>query len=392
MAFGLSHLKQGEKLGVKESAATQRNFCIDGLRGFLAFFVFLHHAVIWYFYLRTGSWQIPPSYLYTHFGQSSVILFFMITAFLFGTKLLQNRQEAGGKSLERPLFWQRLYVSRIFRLTPLYFVVVGVVVCLTAVESNFQIREPLPDLLSHLGQWASFTILGAPDLNGAASTFLKIAGVSWTLPYEWFFYASLPVLALLLRAVPPLFCLISSALAMLAFYFWQPAMIYIVAFAIGILASLLVKLPTVPKLLNGAAGSFLALLCLTLACKKFPAADNLPALALLGITFTVFASGNTFFGVLKSRAAQAFGEISYSIYLLHGLTLYIMFKFVLGFDAASNLTVLGHWTAVLACTVVLIPLCFATFRWIEAPAIRFAPKCSRWLENRATQLQVARAK
>lgn len=396
MAYGLSHFKQGEKQGLNQGlnqgGLAQRNLSIDGLRGFLAFFVFLHHAVIWYFYLRTGSWQIPPSNLYTHFGQSSVILFFMITAFLFSTKLLQNRHEAGGKSLERSLFWQRLYVSRIFRLTPLYFVVVAVVVCLTAVESNFQIREPLPDLLAHLGQWASFTVLGAPDLNGTASTFLKIAGVSWTLPYEWFFYLSLPVLALVLRAVPPLFCLISSALAMLAFYFWQPAMIYIAAFAIGILASFLVKLPTIPRLLNGAAGSVLALLCLTLACKKFPAADNLPALTLLGISFTVFASDNTFFGVLKRRAAQAFGEISYSIYLLHGLALYIMFKFVLGFDAASKLTVLGHWTAVLACTVVLIPLCFATFRWIEAPAIRSAPKCSRWLENRATQFQVARAK
>jgi peptidoglycan/LPS O-acetylase OafA/YrhL len=352
----------------------------------------LHHAVIWYFYLRTGVWQIPPSYLYTHFGQSSVILFFMITAFLFSTKLLQNRYAAGGKSLEHPLFWQRLYVSRILRLTPLYFFVVVVVLLLTAIESNFQLREPLPTLLVHIGQWVSFTVFGSPDVNGLPSTFLKIAGVSWTLPYEWFFYFSLPILTLLLRVAPPLFCLILSVLVMLAFYFWQPATIYIIAFVIGVIASLLVKLPIVTKLLNGSMGSLFAILCLTVVCKKFPSVDNMLALTLLGMAFTVFASGNTFFGVLKSRTAQAFGEISYSIYLLHGLTLYIMFKFVLGFDTASKLSVLGHWGTVLACTVVLIPLCFATFRWIEAPAIRFAPKCSRWLENRATQFQVARAK
>lgn len=64
---------------------------IDGLRGYLAFFVFLHHSCIWYFFLRTGQWQAPPSNLYNHFGQSSVALFFMITGFLFFSKLIDGR-------------------------------------------------------------------------------------------------------------------------------------------------------------------------------------------------------------------------------------------------------------------------------------------------------------
>jgi hypothetical protein len=34
---------------------------IDGLRGYLAFFVFLHHSSVWYFYLQTGQWSVPPS-------------------------------------------------------------------------------------------------------------------------------------------------------------------------------------------------------------------------------------------------------------------------------------------------------------------------------------------
>jgi peptidoglycan/LPS O-acetylase OafA/YrhL len=48
---------------------------LDGLRGYLAIFVFLHHSSIWYYYLRTNQWKLPPSSLYTHFGQSSVALF-----------------------------------------------------------------------------------------------------------------------------------------------------------------------------------------------------------------------------------------------------------------------------------------------------------------------------
>lgn len=60
-----------------------RFVALDGLRGYLALFVFLYHSALWYFYLRTGQWEVPPSNLYTHFGQSSVLLFFMITGFLF---------------------------------------------------------------------------------------------------------------------------------------------------------------------------------------------------------------------------------------------------------------------------------------------------------------------
>lgn len=67
---------------------------IDGLRGYLAFFVFLHHSAIWYFCLRTGQWKVPPSNLYTHFGQSSVAMFFMITGFLFSLKLIDRPMES----------------------------------------------------------------------------------------------------------------------------------------------------------------------------------------------------------------------------------------------------------------------------------------------------------
>ncbi len=37
---------------------------IDGLRGFLAICVFVHHSNIWYKYLHTGKWIAPDSNLY----------------------------------------------------------------------------------------------------------------------------------------------------------------------------------------------------------------------------------------------------------------------------------------------------------------------------------------
>ena len=96
---------------------------IDGLRGYLALAVFLSHSSIWYFYVHSGRWDVPPSNFYTHLGQSSVALFFMITGFLFWSKLLDGRA--------RPIDWSRLYFSRLFRLVPLYLVSVA---CLIVVS------------------------------------------------------------------------------------------------------------------------------------------------------------------------------------------------------------------------------------------------------------------
>lgn len=376
-------------------ALHSRNASIDGLRGFLAFFVFLHHASIWYFDLQTGVWTIPPSNFYTHLGQSSVALFFMITAFLFSTKLLEARGKtsaSGQPVLRSPVFWQRLYVSRLLRLTPLYFFMLALVLLVTAIVSDFQLREPLPVLLKSIGAWASFIILGRPDLNGVVTTSRMIAGVNWTLPYEWFFYFSLPLLALLasfLRVLPSWPYLLFSAVAMTGLWLkvfpWQPNPIYGYAFMGGVATAVIVRWPRLLRALNSPWGSrfggVAAVLCLAYVFRHFSTANTVPALAWLTVAFTILASGNGLFGFLHSRAAQTLGDASYSIYLLHGLVMYVTFKLILGVETAAQLSIFGYWGVILLCTAVLLPLSFATFRWIEAPAIRSAPRLSRWLET-----------
>ncbi|MGJ0580618.1 acyltransferase family protein, partial [Xenorhabdus bovienii] len=53
---------------------------IDGLRGFLAILVFIHHSGIWFFYINNNEWDIPDSVLMNNIGKLGVSLFFMITA------------------------------------------------------------------------------------------------------------------------------------------------------------------------------------------------------------------------------------------------------------------------------------------------------------------------
>ena len=51
---------------IKIHSNNDRFISIDGLRGYLALGVFIHHAAVWYFYLKKGVWEPPPSNFYTH--------------------------------------------------------------------------------------------------------------------------------------------------------------------------------------------------------------------------------------------------------------------------------------------------------------------------------------
>lgn len=351
---------------------------IDGLRGYLAFFVFLYHSCVWYFYLRTGHWNVPPSNLYTHFGESSVLLFFMITGFLFFSKLIDGRT----KSID----WGKLFVSRFLRLVPLYLFVIFLLFLVVAYLSKGEIREPIPKLLNEAMQWLSFTILGGPNLNGVANTFIITAGVTWSLPYEWIFYLSLPLLALTVRVIPPLPYIALSIAAIAGLTIWHPHFhaLILVPFFGGITASLLVRSDLFRQFAVRKISSFISLGCIALAVIFYPSAFEAVPLLLLSVAFVLIACGNNMYGVLVSPISRTLGEMAYSIYLLHGITLFIFFNFILGITASRELTPLAHWLLVAGITPVLLSLCFLTFRYIESPAMRSTTTITAWLRSRAT--------
>lgn len=95
-----------------EPKSNARLSSLDGLRGVLVLAVFVAHSSVWYFYVKTGIWALPPSKLFGNLGQASVALFFMITGYLFFSKILR----ANGQAID----WTQIYISRVLRLTPLY--------------------------------------------------------------------------------------------------------------------------------------------------------------------------------------------------------------------------------------------------------------------------------
>ena len=362
---------------LKAPPTTGRYASLDGLRGYLACGVVIHHAAVWYFFLRNGKWEAPPSRFYTNIGQVSVDFFFMITAFLFSLKILRGRSE--------PVKWPELYLSRVLRLAPLYFFSMLLLFLTVGILTGFHLHESAGLLARNVVRWCSFSIYGEPDLNALPMTKIINAGVAWTLPLEWMFYGALPLLAVLVgsRAVPKNF-LIGSLLVVGWMLHLARTDLHLAAFGGGILAGLLVHFELTPRWLRGISGSIVAAAALALAFVWGADAFQERAVALLTIAFVIIASGNTFFGVLAWPCSRFLGEFTYSIYLLHGLILFWLFHCVIGSQRAAEFSMPTHWLVIwLTIPVILLVSCL-TFHWIEKPAMERSAAVGSWLRKKFT--------
>ena len=346
---------------------------IDGLRGYLAIFVFLSHSSIWYFFLRTGKWQEPASNLFVHFGQSSVALFFMITSFLFFNKLLDDRH--------RKIDWLLLYMSRITRLVPLYLcLMVAFFVIVAVITGGFAQEQTIP-VLKKIAQWLAFTYFGSPSFKGSGQSEMLIAGSVWSLPYEWMFYFSLPLLGLTVKVRPRFLVLALSALMMIVSASRRPEFFIFSAFCGGIIASHLVRLPRVCAAASNRAASVVAIVCLVATITLFSTAHSVIPLILLSVTFSIIACGNDLFGLLSLPVSRVLGEQTYSIYLLHLLILFIVFYFVVGFERARSFSVLEHWLVIASTTPILICVGQLSYTIIEEPNHRKARALVGWIRG-----------
>jgi peptidoglycan/LPS O-acetylase OafA/YrhL len=363
---------------LKIAPQRKRISSIDGLRGYLAYGVFLHHSVIWYYYLHTGHWSAPPSSFYQHLGQTSVALFFMITGFLFYSKILSPR----------PIDWTRLFVSRVLRLTPLYFVVILLVFVVVGVQTEWELREPWDALIGKMLRWILFL---QAEVNQLKTTKLITAGVTWSLPYEWSYYFALPLLALISGRRPSGAVLSFAALSVFYVHFGASNLLIFEFFLGGIGAAFLVRKDWFCRLATRRASGFVVLVCMSCLVTYFPNAFGRMQLLLNFVAFSLIAAGNSMFGIFTSRVSRTLGEITYSIYLLHGVLLYVLLELVLFGNAGATLpTPFAFWSIVLGATPVLVILSMITFRFIEQPAMQHVDSLSLRLKTVRFSLRSSR--
>ncbi|MDR7006099.1 acyltransferase family protein [Paraburkholderia strydomiana] len=360
-------------------SALGRVSTIDGLRGFLALSVMLYHGLIEYNYVTVGKWMAGDALFYRPLGGVAVMLFFMITAFLFWTRLLKRDGRPD---------WAALYIGRLFRIGPLYIVAVVAMAIIVFWRSGFELREPLDNFVPNMGRWLA---LGLNDdmqpINAFPWTIFILMGVTWSIKYEWWFYFSLVVTATFVRSgMHMVFALVGLAASFAIILTTQSDLWCLpAAFFCGIATASLLHEGFAPRL-NVHTMSIIALAALAAMFSFAKTHAGVLQITLTGTAFYLICSGADLFGLLRLRSAQRMGHISYGIYLLQGIPMTVLF-WQEPFKAWAIISPTHYWASLLLCGTVLCIIASMTFAMIERPFIRLGKSLSKlrlpWSENGA---------
>ena len=353
------------------SQSQSRENAMTGFRGLLAFGVFMHHSFIWNHYAHGMGWLDSEGF--RQFGESRVVLFFMLTTTLFYGRLIDAR----GRNLD----WLKLYVSRLLRLGPAYWFAMSLMIAAVTWATLHHVDQAgsgiafrsWTDIFSAVAVWLSFSMLGMPAIDAYFNTPLVTAAVTWTLPYEITFYMLLPLLALPLRVKMPATTLALALAATIWLAAWAPDPMLCLPFVGGMGVAMLVRMPRVVQVLRLRTSAALAMAAMTAVIFLFPTAHAPVPMLLLGFSMAVVAADNDLFGILSWRVPQALGNWAYSLYLLHGIVLYTLFMLVIGADRAAQLSPFEYVAIIAAITPVVLTLAWASHRWIESPPMRAVP-------------------
>jgi peptidoglycan/LPS O-acetylase OafA/YrhL len=306
-----------------ELPSGERSGCIDGLRGYLALMVAGHHYYIFYYWMQSGDWNYPDIALVNNMGRVGVSVFFMITGFLFISKLISDKEKS------RKINWVKLYNSRFFRIMPLYLFSVISTILIAFYATDFHMNVSFPTLLKEVFKWLLF--LGG-DINGYSDTRHITAGVTWTLKYEWLFYISLPIIAVFMnfnKGIVFLALFVSyiafqniivrgSESKHLLFFVYGGGVAYLKFWG----SSALYKTIKMRSL------SIIPIASLIVVLTSYDDASTIINSILLLIFFSFIALGNDLLGFLRLSSSINLGEVSYSLYLNHGICLFLLYKIV----------------------------------------------------------------
>lgn len=342
-----------------------RHSAIDGLRGLLALSVFVFHLVLTRRFIETGIWDVPGSRFYALLGPIGVSLFFMITAFLFWGKMLRAKG--------RPR-WHELYVGRLFRIGPMYLFVVLVMLVIVFARTGFQLHEPADVVAGSVLQWLALGMMDTqPDVNGYRAS-LVLASVTWTISYEWVFYASLMATAYFARGKTHLIFVFGALALCLAgkLLLKVDAMGFAVLFLSGMaVASLLHE--NMRLRLSHRLSSTIALLCLVVILATSRSGYGTFTAVLLALFFYLVCSGASLFGLLTTTPVNRLGNISYSLYLMQGLVLTLVFA-IAPIRNVAMASPQQYWAVGTVCACVLLLCASLGYAFIERPGIAFGKR------------------
>lgn len=333
---------------------------IDGLRAFLALAVVFLHA--WAFrdtYFEGKPFDLPRYPFFCESGLVAVLVFFMITGFLFWNKAVVARGRVN------PFL---LYRNRARRILPLYYFLCCCTVAVVFLRSSGKIGEPIGILLREIAGLIVPGLRTAGPLLGSERKVMLAQ--SWTLYFEDLFYLALPILGLAARSRRTSLTLVLSSLLLLMmkrveFHRYD---YFSLSFLVGIgVAELLICLPNVRAPLSRKPFGLLILL-LPLLVPWLTRGTVTPLVFICAaVSFVGVAAGNDLFGLLKLRCVRIVGTLSYSIYLLHMLILYCGLTFLNRLTPIKHLAPFDFSMVVCVAGIIVVAISIFSYRYIEKP-------------------------
>ena len=360
---------------------------LDGLRGLMAVWVLVWHASA----LSAYFTRLIPG------GGVAV------DVFMFLSGLLMTRNFAVREPKEPLASWNTIkhfWIRRLFRIAPLYYPALAISLYVSSEYRPLLLRlgaifsapwdssgtDPSQhaltagNILSHL----SFTFGLFPQF--ASNNLLP----DWSLSLEMQFYLVLPFVLIISRRVGLTIITVASTIVMMTAItyiglylspgplgLWpQPAMLAFKTncFLAGILLGSYQQRRDLTTLtLFFATAFFLQHVLFTFFAVMSFVMSNIEPETTLG------RAGLLMKKIFSNKTARFFGDISYSVYLLHMLILYGMFwiltqqtSFYVTLPAVQRFIILFGCTA-----VVIVPLAYGTYRMIELPGIELGRRLSR---------------
>ena len=203
-----------------------------------------------------------------------------------------------------------------------------------------------------------------------------MAGVTWSLRYEWCFYLALPLIALAVGQRPGWLLLLVSVAALVVGWRIGLNVRFSAVFLGGILAAYLVRDSRFTQFCEKKVASVLVLLCLAVALQFDNLLQIAPCVALIA-AFCLIAGGADMFGLFSLSTSHRLGELAYGIYLIHGIVLFAAINFVIGKEVAADMAVPVYWMFVSVLALVTLALSGMAYHYVEKPGIALGKRLGK---------------
>lgn len=332
---------------------------MEGLRGFAVFLVFLvHYSSLTETYLLPGNLTWDIKNIFSQIGNSGVDLFFVLSGFLIYGMLIQKEQT------------YIFYISRrIKRIYPTFLVVFFLYVILGFI---FPDENKIPQKAGEAVIYLIENLLLLPGIFNIE----PLITVAWSLSYEFLFYLVTPwiVYGLHLRTWKfqhRILLIIFISLALFVFFIIYGGPIRVLMFFSGmVLYEVVTNSQWKPYKYLGVVALFTAMVWLAV----FPGTKlteevkyGFLSICLFIFCWECFSINGQIQKLFSWTPIRWYGNISYSYYLLHGLTLkgiFLILGKLLPSETPSPWMYWGLITPVFAITLVVA---FVLFVFVEKP-------------------------